>query len=559
MCFSEFIMNADPVIRARGKEYFLSGQVHNLEHPNSKTWVAKITGSRVYKAQISIDGDEVDDWYCSCPYDGPVCKHIIAMSYEILADASQDKPAPAKADNSQQQLEQLINEMSIEELRDLTLDLMKKNPREKDGLILKNVSKLDTGYREVIEGICSTVNINSVFYESCQDLLSSLEALFQKGDMAAAWDMCQSLIELALPELRSLEEELDEDDYEFFDYDADELEEYYELLCSELDAACQTVVKHADDELKRQIFSWALKMLGEGYDELLSLVLELARQSILDSGMGEEYLACLDGMIKDDETWTKAEINLALETKISYLNSLGRYDEAWQLIEAHQDEHQFRILLIEGYIGSGKLEQAQETCLRYLGECSDIRWELKDFTRLMIRIAELRDDLDARIIYLQKLFFLDDHKIEHYRTLKALCPPKSWRQLKKEIEDRIPGRYRDGDVLPSIYVENQEPDKMLDLLARLNRLSNHYLKYGRFAAQAEMERFVTIYQNAIHKSLEQTGRGIYENVADHLQNLLLISGDKILVKDMVRDLKKLYPNRRAMIEILNREFAKLLM
>jgi len=48
MCFSEFIMNADPVIRARGKEYFLSGQVHNLEHPNSKTWVAKITGSRVY-------------------------------------------------------------------------------------------------------------------------------------------------------------------------------------------------------------------------------------------------------------------------------------------------------------------------------------------------------------------------------------------------------------------------------------------------------------------------------------------------------------------------------
>src|SRR3989338_2117840 len=76
----------DERIINRGSEYFSDGAVHGLKQIKDDVWVASVEGTEKYKVKIALKGDEVVDHSCSCPYDlGPVCKHVVAVFYELRA------------------------------------------------------------------------------------------------------------------------------------------------------------------------------------------------------------------------------------------------------------------------------------------------------------------------------------------------------------------------------------------------------------------------------------------------------------------------------------------
>jgi hypothetical protein len=491
------------------------------------------------------------------PFEGPVCKHIIAMCHAILAGDGADKRPEGKEDKTGEMLSQIISSMDIDEMKNAIMGFLRENPQQKDAFVLRNLSKLEVNHREVIAGICSNAADNEELYGNCQELLESVENLLKKGETSEAWEICRSLIETALPAIQLLEEDPDEEDEYRYDYEEEEPEYYYDTLCTEVESGCIKVMEQADDALKQEIFAWAVNYLEESNNELIPVVLDLAEQSILDPTMGEAFLACLDGMSNTEEYWSPAQITLSLSHKISYLKSSGQNEEVWQLLEKHQDIHEFQMLLINLYIEAGKLGQAEDICKKYLLACSNKWLERMDFIQLMIKISELRNDLDTRIHYLQELYFLDRKKLEHYQALKAICPPEAWPKIKEQIETALRADPHYDQKLAEIYAENEEYDRMLDLITRQKELTDLYLRYGKYAAKADMARFIANYQDLICHQLRFTGRSIYENVTDHLRNLLFISQDANLVKDLISRLKKQYNNRRSMIEIFDREFSRL--
>ncbi|PHN07369.1 SWIM zinc finger family protein [Flavilitoribacter nigricans] len=70
----------------KGLQYLASDLVDNLAEQDGQ-WEADVQGTHNYKVNIDLVGDQVENWFCDCPYDwGPVCKHVAAVLFAIRTD-----------------------------------------------------------------------------------------------------------------------------------------------------------------------------------------------------------------------------------------------------------------------------------------------------------------------------------------------------------------------------------------------------------------------------------------------------------------------------------------
>lgn len=82
-------------ILERGSEYYLERRVAK-EGSDGEWQFFSVEGSEPYKVRLKIEGNDVKDYECDCPYDmGPVCKHIAACLYSIKATKEKKRKSVA--------------------------------------------------------------------------------------------------------------------------------------------------------------------------------------------------------------------------------------------------------------------------------------------------------------------------------------------------------------------------------------------------------------------------------------------------------------------------------
>ena len=110
-----FLADVDPKILARGKDYYLSGYVENLERNGEKV-TAEVSGSDVtpYVVEIELTPDGgVEDWLCDCPYDlGPVCKHTVAVLLGLQEEVPENPQK--KTSKGKVSIQKLVEQASME-------------------------------------------------------------------------------------------------------------------------------------------------------------------------------------------------------------------------------------------------------------------------------------------------------------------------------------------------------------------------------------------------------------------------------------------------------------
>lgn len=107
---------------SRGEDYYATGAVAELVR-RGDTVYAEVEGSSYepYQVEITFDEDDIDDAYCTCPYDwGGWCKHIVAV---LLAIA--DAPDTVEARPT---VEALIEPLDAAQLRAVVLALVARHP-----------------------------------------------------------------------------------------------------------------------------------------------------------------------------------------------------------------------------------------------------------------------------------------------------------------------------------------------------------------------------------------------------------------------------------------------
>lgn len=87
---SNFRGQAGPVISRRGREYWEEGRVEIVES-DGKKFVATVRGTEDYITTAQVDGDEILNLSCTCPYGRGICKHEVALLLEIKNRMSKEK------------------------------------------------------------------------------------------------------------------------------------------------------------------------------------------------------------------------------------------------------------------------------------------------------------------------------------------------------------------------------------------------------------------------------------------------------------------------------------
>ena len=93
----------DPVIAARGRDYFRTGRIGTVEEIAPGLFHAAVDGTTLYDVDVRMRGKRVVSAACSCPYDkGPYCKHIAGVLVKMrdACYSEQDEQCVANEDGS---------------------------------------------------------------------------------------------------------------------------------------------------------------------------------------------------------------------------------------------------------------------------------------------------------------------------------------------------------------------------------------------------------------------------------------------------------------------------
>src|SRR5690554_1831377 len=116
--FEEYIGST---ILQRGKAYFEGGHVESLEEVEKEAWIATVIGSEEYFVEVELNKrGVVSEHQCDCPYDGSICKHVVAVLYAIREENTISLDVDNKAARKKKpklSLRGLLDKISADELK----------------------------------------------------------------------------------------------------------------------------------------------------------------------------------------------------------------------------------------------------------------------------------------------------------------------------------------------------------------------------------------------------------------------------------------------------------
>lgn len=95
MKVSNFETFIEPHILNRGYDYYFQNQVIELSREND-IYEAIVQGSTEYDVEITIQNDQIVKHECNCPFEGSICKHVVAVLYKIRENQNKQNIVDAK-------------------------------------------------------------------------------------------------------------------------------------------------------------------------------------------------------------------------------------------------------------------------------------------------------------------------------------------------------------------------------------------------------------------------------------------------------------------------------
>ena len=242
-------------ILMRGEEYYESGAVSDLKETLPGEWTATVDGTRSYTVEISLEGDKVDSWYCDCPYDGGICKHVVATLFAIRDNSEKvsrsvfSKMSVLEDDGDEEMdveesvdleriedtvlyspvdvdIQQCLSFIKPQELSRFICEYASTNQEFKtallDRFITKKLSKTsqDKDYRKEIQKIFENSfqskksryhNRYDDFSRDWETVFSQLDTFLEKADFFLKLESLDDTIAIALQTLRSIGENYDDE------------------------------------------------------------------------------------------------------------------------------------------------------------------------------------------------------------------------------------------------------------------------------------------------------------------------------------------------------------
>lgn len=566
-------------ILVRGEEYYEIGAVSELEEDSPGEWTATVEGTENYNVEISMDRKEIKSWYCDCPYDGEICKHIVAT---LLAIRDNEKKVNRSASSKVKveveeavvidetvDIQQLLSFANPQELSQFIYEYASMHPEFKTALLNRFMAKelsatsKEKDYRAEIQNVFndSYYNRKSRYHNRYDDFDCDWETVFnrmdiflEKADFFLNVGNIDTTIDIALQTLRSIGENY-EDGLLYNDdlYPSDYCEQAGDLLIK--------VIEHPKTTQKQK--TAILQELGQlaklstyrDYD--LYDIDELLMQINLSIQPADKALELIDKLLEErKDTYDLYQIVLR---KVNLLTELHEEQKAADTIRQYLYLTEIREMEVDKLIASCQYDEA----IRLLNEGIEIAEKeehigtVEEWLKTKLRIYEMTHQTAEVINTCRLLFVSGRDQLEYYSKLKTLVPKEEWKSfLDTMMKETQFSEYFSfgGNDEAEIYVKERDYERLFKLLSsiRYNQLEA-LMKYSYHLKDTHSEQLIAIYTSLLNDYAEQNvGRTHYELIAQALLCAKKLNGGQEAVKRLVAEFRIKYKRRPAMMEVLRR-------
>ncbi len=548
-------------ILKRGENYYENGNILQLNQGSDKTWYAEVEGNYGnYEVEIKPDNDSNSaDYYCDCPYDGSICKHVAAVALAII----DKKTIPISSNDKvtdEENWEQLIKDAQTEDLRNFILDFGAKNQDFRHQIKLNcskpvSVENADNipYYQSQINGIFDNYNYQGfIDYRSSHKAMNDVtqflikaDDYYAKGNLNEAF--CISAV-IAMEGVKAIQ------------YMDDSLGECDGAIYEAFDIINKIINNNPSNELKERIFNWLYEQVQNndynyyGVGESLEPLFFTTASSLNKLDIAYKFIDAKIIELDKKDSWSrKYYLASYLGQKINLLQSEGRTAEADNIIDSHLHFEKFRQIRVEQALSINNLEVTEKLIL------DGIKIAFKDDAPGIVRqwkdqLLELYKQQKQTLKYnklARELFVENTSAIKYFKIYKQTSQKDDWEEKRDklivELKNKKRGYYSgiSLDDLANIYIEEQMIDELFAIVSSSNSI-HAIIKYTDHLKLKYPAELVEYYKAAIELEAEQTGRNVYVSLVQYLKQMAKLKGGLPAAKALKDSLLNKYKNRPAM-------------
>lgn len=579
MTLSDFENYVSYKIWSRGEEYFECNAVADLVETTPGEWSAIVKGTEDYNIEISLEENEIITWYCDCPYDGEICKHVVAVILAIRSNQSKQRHflsvhktklmEQALSVPKDTRLEDILSSISSKQLSDFILKYASKHKECKQALINEFLPKStkanesNKDYRYKIQqcfnsSYIETRNRYSGYYEPEIDwnkVSCDLNGYLKEANLLSKQHCFDGAITIATGILQAIGENYIEEELIYNDlFDAG-------FYCENAGEILLNIVQHPEStDLQKKAILNEVKRIEKysTYREYDIYNIELLLDQILIvTQTEEEALEYVNQLIEERKSsW---ELYKLIEKKIRFLHSLQREDEVQATIKTYLYLPEIRKQIVQRLVAS----QQYDLAIQMLDEGIHIARKnhhfgtVLDWQKQKLSIYEKINNTANIIDMCRKLFISENGNLTYYRKLKKLIEATEWKTfLNKLIEQTKFIEYNWGGQCneANIYLEENDHENLLKFLSnKCNHSLDVLMYYAHYLDSTHTNEIMRLLTKQIKWYAENNmGRNHYEYIAKILKEMKKLKDGKKTVKDIIEEFRVTYKRRPAMIETLNR-------
>jgi hypothetical protein len=552
-------------ILQRGKDYFSRGAVTDLQDMGNGQWFAVVEGNDNYEVDIRLGKKhEVLNYTCNCPFDGEICKHIVAVLYQIREEVQEAKPV--RKSKEQDGWKKIISVVPEDELREFLTEYAAKNKDFRNKLIIHFAEHDNTDnrdkYRKIINNVLTTASGRHGFIDyhhafgamrQVSELLAKADNYLDRGIYKEAFYIAEAVA----PECINAIQYMDDSDGECGGAINDAFHIILQILQSD-----------ADESLKNEVFDWLLNEAGnpdyDDYgcaDDLYPLLTEVAHSP----ERAARVIAFFDEQLRKaalKNGWTKEyRIKNFLGLKIDLYIKTGDDQKAEKIISDNMHVHDFRKIVVERHLTENKYDEA----IRLIEE--GIQIAIKDnyqgivtsWKELLMDIYRKQNNVKKLRAIAKELYYSGRFEKKYYLEYKSTFKKDEWGV---ELENIINWHKKEKAAhylfqsvpyhLAAVYIEEKMWNELYGLLEKSPDIHS-LLQYSHYLVKDYANELVLLYKNAIDRAAEKASkRKDYRQLASYILNMAKIPGGKETARLLISKLITKYDKRPAMRDELEK-------
>lgn len=574
---NEFEQHIDEDILKRGLRYFKKGCVTSVDELSGGEYEAIVEGSDTYIVQLHVKNGSVTTFNCTCPYDwGPVCKHEVAVMFYLQQDelglkakkksttktstlsdvAGKEKKAVKKKRTIREQLEEILEKLSPEEMRSYIGEFCGKDKTFRDFFLAQYLHLIQPVTQEIyskqIRAVLKSASgrYGYIDYAGARQVGNSMYQLYQlaeKAMNAGSWREAMYMGRAIMEEMTIAIERGDDSNGD---------------LGGSIDNGQDILFRIAqeciDSGIRSELFEYSIdayhRELFEGWDwhyNMLDLAIEL--QKTEDEKM--RILHYLDQIKPKNDGWD-FRYEEAQKQRLKLIRKTEGKIRANDYLEANITNSDFRRELILKAIEEKNYAKAVALAEKGIaadrkdkpGLAAEWKWHL-------LNVYQLQNDSEKSVELARNLFLYSGRfsTKEMYNIMKKYVPAADWKVFFEQlVADRIKSeQWVSFYTIADMYTWENQWEKLLSLLIKNPSIDNisHVEKY---LAKQNAEQLVDLYSKEIQVFIEKNiSRSHYQTACKYIRRMKKLGGqDK--TEELIAFLRSTYPQRRALMEELDK-------